>query len=75
MNLTGMEPELRNTLRSFCTDVMRSFDGAPEHAHTFKDAQDILSLLDEVEATPEPAIELRLGGRAPGLYVDGEKLS
>jgi hypothetical protein len=29
---------------------------------------------DELDAPPPPVVHLQLGGRAPGLYVDGEKL-
>lgn len=28
----------------------------------------------QAQAQAEPEIELRLGGRAPGLYVDGERV-
>jgi hypothetical protein len=78
MNLTGLEPELRKEIRDLCESTIRAFDGAPEHVATFNEARDLLALVNEVDEAEaeheQPEIVLMLGGRNPGLFVDGQKM-
>lgn len=50
MNLVGLEPVLYEKIKALAERTIREFDGAPEGARDFQDAQRILAAMADIEA-------------------------
>jgi hypothetical protein len=50
MNLIGLEPALYARIKAAAERTIREFDGAPEHAADFQEAQRILRVMTDIEA-------------------------
>ncbi len=61
--------------------VRRELRGVPHWAEPARKVSELsgpglmAAIGEEIAPHPEPQVELRLGGRNPGLYADGQKIN